>query len=950
MKTHHELAKMKLPTILGAFLLIFNGLAQEIPSQIDVVPPSPNAAAINKYIDFPVSYYNGTVDVSIPIFQIKTTNLNLPISLSYHTSGLKVEEIPSFVGAGWTLNAGGVISRTVRGLKDEENANGKKGLFRVDHLYNTNDYLDFSEINNCSVSRDMYDGNPTNTTDSLAMGFLDTEPDIFHYSAPGIAGGKFTFNHDVELHKLTADDVSISDPITSAGDFPATASWTITGPDGTVYTYAKIEKTAVTSICSGDVSQYQSAWYLTKMENDGDYIDFEYEAETLTYDTRLSESKQFKISGIGASVISNDCEIATTVNAVRLSKITSSNGYEITFEESTVADRHDLDGSYQLDRIKVKKGTVNVKTLKFNYGYFGSNHKLKLNSIIPENPSNASETLEGHEFEYFSPTSVPAMTSLSQDWWGYYNGKSNNSLIPEYDDGINHVNIGSTVDRDPVLSHTKRGALKKVTYPTGGYTEFEFELNEYREDNQDKDGAGLRIKNMISYDPASSRYTVKRFQYHLDPSGNSSGRLFTPPILGGHVTEVVEGSMGGGSTCVEGDIAEYVNLSSVTMLPLAVYGGTHVGYSEVRAFDISHANRNSTITTSMKVNGETVFKYVNDVPTISGFPYRPQTDYSYKNGKLEWEETYKLDGSSLVLQRTVENSYTDIIENTGTPALVQGMIYKYEREATCYSCTGNTTSATYTMNRRWYRLDSSETIDHLGNDDLVQTTNYTYGSSAHHFLTKKQWTGSQGETIEELYTRDGTDPALITERELKVASTTTEKQKFTYDGKSLKKLELYDVDASTYFTKNEYTYNSDNAITEAKEYTGASDELINAYIWSYDNTYPVVHCQDITNATLVSKVAAAINAISAYSGGINDLDNVLANTSHWNEFNTNLRTQLSNKIFTTYRFKDGVGMISSTDANGISQYYEYDDFNRLIRLKDTNSKILQEMEYNYSNN
>ena len=953
MKNYHRSSNMKLFTFLGAVLLVTHVLGQEIPAQIDVVPPSPNASSINKYIDFPVSYYNGTVDVSIPIFEIKTTNLSLPISLSYHTSGLKVEEIPSFVGAGWTLNAGGVITRTVRGLKDEENANGKKGLFRVDHLYNSSNYLDFSEINNCSVSEDMYDGNPTNTTDSLAMGFLDTEPDLFHYSAPGISGGKFTFNHKVQPFKLTADDVKITSHPITAQDFPATASWKLTGPDGTEYTYAKIEKTAVTSICSGDVSQYQSAWYLTRMENDTDYIDFEYESETLTYDTRLSESKQFKISGIGPSVISNDCEIATTVNAVRLSRITSSNGYEITFEESSVNDRHDLDGSYQLDKIEVKKGSVKVKTLKFHYTYFGTNYKLKLDSIIPENPANPSETLEGHEFEYFSPTAVPAMTSLKQDYWGYYNGKNNNSLIPEYDDGVNHVNIGSTVDRDPVLSHTKTGALKKVTYPTRGYTEFEFELNEYREDNQDKDGAGLRIKNMISYDPASNKYMVKRFQYHSDPSGNSSGRLFTPPILGGHVTEVVEGSMGG-PTCVEGDIAEYVNLSSVTMIPLAVYGGTHVGYSEVRAFDISHANRNATITTSMKENGETVFKYVNDVPTISGFPYRPQTDYSYKNGKLLWEETYERNGSSLTLLRTIQNNYTDIVENTETPGHVQGMVYKYEREATCYSCTGNTTSATYVMNRRWYRLDSSEITDYEGTDSLDQTTNYTYGTT-HHFVKEKQWTGSQGETIQELYVRDTTDtndlkPALIIERELKVATNTTEKQEFVYDGKSLKTLKFWDFDANDWVTKNDYSYSSDNTIIEVKEYQGEPNELINAYIWAYDGTYPVVHCQEITHATLQTKVANAINALPGRSGGLNDLAAVLSSQSEWDSFNTNLQSQLPDKIFTTYRFKDGVGMLSSTDANGIKQTYEYDAFNRLIRVKDTNGKILQEIEYNYSNN
>ncbi len=941
--------KKKLLTLVLTSFLVTCAVAQEVPTQIDVSPPSPNVSSINKYIDFPVSYYNGTVDVQIPIFTIKTTHLSLPISLSYHTSGLKVEEIPSFVGAGWTLNAGGVISRTLRGMKDEENVSGKKGFFYSGHLYDSNNYIDFNEVNNCSVTNvEEYQGSPVNTIDSIAMGYLDTEPDLFHYSVPGMAGGKFTFNHKVELFKLTADDIDIQHPITSK-IFPANSTWTLTGPDGTVYTYSKVEETAIIFLCSGDHSNYQSAWYLTRMENDGDYIDFEYAAETLTYDVHLNESKQFKVSGVGASIISNDCEIATTVDAVRLKKITSSNGYEIFFDEST-ASRNDLNGSKHLDKIRVKKGTVNVKTLKFNYSYFGNNYKLKLDSIIPENPADSSETLEGHEFEYHSPISVPAMTSLSQDSWGYHNGAGNSSLIPPYNDGIYSVNSGGA-NRNPTLTHTLAGALKKIIYPTGGHTEFEFELNQYRENDQDKNGGGLRIKNMILHDPVTNVNTVKRYQYHKKQDGKTSGVLFTPPILGGHITEVVANGAGDGLPCADGDIIEYLNLSSATMIPLAVYGGTHIGYSEVREFDITHANRNSSITDAMKVNGETVYKYFNNAPQASGFPYRPQTDFGYKNGKMLWEETWKRDGSTLVLQRTVQNNYFDEIENTGTPGHVQGLVLKYDREATCYSCTENTTEVTYVMNRRWYRLDSSEIIEYENGVQLSKTTNYTYGGApTHHFLTRKDWTGSRGEAIEEIYVRDSNKPALITEKEMKVATVTTEKQKFVYEGKSLKELSLWDLDASSYDVKNKYEYDTDNTIIEVKEYPDSQNVLVNAYIWAYNGTYPVVHCQDISHATLKTKVANAINAITGFSGGLSDLDSVLVLESNWALFNTNLQSELPDKIFTTYRFKDGVGMISSTDANGISQFYEYDVFNRLKRIKDDDLHVLQEFEYNYGSN
>jgi hypothetical protein len=71
------------------------------------VPPSPDAAGLGKYAEIPVSYSTGVPEISIPLFNIQTGSINLPISLSYHSSGVKVEEEASWVGLGWSLNAGG---------------------------------------------------------------------------------------------------------------------------------------------------------------------------------------------------------------------------------------------------------------------------------------------------------------------------------------------------------------------------------------------------------------------------------------------------------------------------------------------------------------------------------------------------------------------------------------------------------------------------------------------------------------------------------------------------------------------------------------------------------------------------------------------------------------------------------------------------------------------------
>ena len=103
------------------FLSLFLLASLNLPAQEDlnpasaIIPPAPTSASLGKYGDIPVGFHTGTPNISIPLYQLQGRALSVPISLSYHAGGMKVEEVASWVGSGWSLNAGGVITRTTHG-------------------------------------------------------------------------------------------------------------------------------------------------------------------------------------------------------------------------------------------------------------------------------------------------------------------------------------------------------------------------------------------------------------------------------------------------------------------------------------------------------------------------------------------------------------------------------------------------------------------------------------------------------------------------------------------------------------------------------------------------------------------------------------------------------------------------------------------------------------------
>lgn len=154
-------------------------------SPVSPTRPSPNAASLGQYGEVPVSLFTGTPQVDIPLYTIKTDFVNFPITLSYHAGGFRPDVHPSWTGLGWSLNAGGAITRTVQHLPDEyEYVPGGTGLnYTGMGYYYSRPILAASNWN-------------TPAGNYVDAGIVkDRAPDIFSFNFLGMSG-KFFLDHN----------------------------------------------------------------------------------------------------------------------------------------------------------------------------------------------------------------------------------------------------------------------------------------------------------------------------------------------------------------------------------------------------------------------------------------------------------------------------------------------------------------------------------------------------------------------------------------------------------------------------------------------------------------------------------------------------------------------------------------------------------------------------------
>lgn len=169
----------------------------ELPANIQ----SPNAASLGKYGDIPVSYYTGTPAINIPIHTLNVKGIELSVNLSYNASGIRADDHPGWVGQNWSLNAGGVITRTLRGQNFDEFTSANTG---IGTSCNCGYMYQYGSLSETAVDTE---GELKTLANNAGWGY-DYEPDIFTFNFMGKTG-KFFMDNDGKWKVLSDDNLSI---------------------------------------------------------------------------------------------------------------------------------------------------------------------------------------------------------------------------------------------------------------------------------------------------------------------------------------------------------------------------------------------------------------------------------------------------------------------------------------------------------------------------------------------------------------------------------------------------------------------------------------------------------------------------------------------------------------------------------------------------------------------
>ncbi len=555
---------MKKYLILFVLFVVSQMMSQDIPIDLpNLNPQSPNAYQFAKYGEINVNESTGVISPSIPLYTYQSGGISIPITLNYSGNGVKVAQETTWTGINWNLNAGGVITRQVRDLPDEDPSTIKK-YYTMNGLDTLDGYLQYN-----STTTDWYKELELIGNSDL----IDSEVDIFNYNFLGYSGS-FYLDEKLDAHLIKYDkELEIDFQYDTNGTNASVII--IKTPEGDSYFFGGIgaSESSKSYVASGPesnaLSDYaQSAFYLDFISPyNGGIIDFTYDqvigSGGKVIQKGFHENLTKFVGSEGAcpptSSSYNYSKNALFIDLqykIYLTKIESS--FNDTYIEFSTSDLGD-NTTHKLNYIYVKDASHNIfKKFKLEYltydteGEDSPENRFFLNQVDFYDKSQSK--VYDYKLEYNSLGSLPSKYSYARDENGYYNGMNlNTTLLPNH-----YLFSGTTIslaNREVDAQKIKYGSLSKITYPTGGYSTFNYEspIKGY--------SIGSDLNSMVVYhnDPTRNYESDYEDQLWFEQDGLfylEAGRTIDVNLILTTVGDLTHQNSISVSTCINGSCEE----------------------------------------------------------------------------------------------------------------------------------------------------------------------------------------------------------------------------------------------------------------------------------------------------------------------------------------------------------------------------------------------------------
>lgn len=515
---------MKLKKIFTTLLSVVASISlvsgQSIQSLIPSIPTSPQAEAFKMYGDYAVNPSTGIPDISIPLYEINHRGYKIPLALRYVATPMRPGYNYDVFGLGWALSLSSCVSRSIEYVPDE---------WKDFKLQMPGDVQAPYSFHQCGTG---------------CLSGYNYAHDKFSAVLPD--GSSFDFiidkgaDNNISIRISNGRQVQISYFV----QMDQIKWFTIIDENGVKYTFDGADTPRYDAYASYNNSYV--SWLLTRID-----LPFSTEPIVLSYENEISPAlvgceekfltvkhyRKFMDDGWGRKEfydvydVNKDIEVATGGFKMRLLTSISygtggKNQILLLYKNPNTVQ------TYQVDKLQVLENNSLIKEISFGTTVLGDGLNLcyrypvaYLNNVIIKGSNPADQGLK-YECVNFQKG---WMTGI--DHWGYLNAGSTD--LPNYEIHAGYDaafissanNEGLTQIPNPYnpspfyrwkISHpansgvdTKApsgqpGILYKLRYPTGGYTEFEFQnhayMSSFHDDGYfDQDPQNYRLKYASSF-------------------------------------------------------------------------------------------------------------------------------------------------------------------------------------------------------------------------------------------------------------------------------------------------------------------------------------------------------------------------------------------------------------------------------------------------------------------